>query len=136
MIKTKKKSHMVSIRLDEDQIEKLQFYSSEMGYSTSELIRNMIENADDVTMQQNKKMNSTVRLLEFQKITEMRYQNYLLSNLTKNINQVAHYLNRYKENARIKPLLSAFQTLEKQTNEIKAEMRGKNKKEDKKNGDH
>lgn len=132
----KKKSHMVSIRLDEDQIEKLQFYGSEMGYSQSDLIRKMIEDADDVTMQQNQKMNSTIRLLEFQKITEMKYQNYLLSNLTKNINQVAHYLNRYKENARIKPLLSAFQTLEKQTNEIKVEIRGKNKKEDKKNGDH
>ena len=132
----KKQSHIVSIRLDEDQIEKLQFYGSEMGYSQSDLIRKMIEDADDVTMQQNQKINSTIRLLEFQKITEMKYQNYLLSNLTKNMNQVAHYLNKYKGNARIKPLLSAFQTMEKQTNEIKAELRGKNKKEDKKNGDH
>ena len=132
----KKKSHMISIRLDDIQFEKLQIYSEKMGYSTSDLLRKMIEGADDVTMMQNKKMNSSFRLLEFQKITEMKYQNYLLSNLTKNMNQVAHYLNKYKENARIKPLLSAFQTMEKQTNEIKAELRGKNKKEDKKNGDH
>ena len=41
------------------------------------------------------------------------------------MNQVAHYLNKYEGNARVKSLASAFQTIEKHVGEIKNELRGK-----------
>ena len=53
----KQNPHMISLRLTDNQFAKLQFYSSEMGYTTSELLRKMIDNADDVTMQQKQAIN-------------------------------------------------------------------------------
>lgn len=117
---------MVSIRLDEDQIEKLQFYGSEMGYTTSELIRKMIENADDVTMQQKQAINIKEVNIELKKIVEKRYQSSLLKNLTNNMNQVAHYVNKNKNNSSQKALLLAFQTLEKQVKHLERVIRDGN----------
>lgn len=118
-------THRITIRLTDFQFEKLSFYSEKLGYSTSELIREMIDHADDVTMQQNQGMTNKKIEAELKKTTELKYQNYLLSNLTKNMNQVAHYLNKYEGNARVKSLASAFQTIEKHVGEIKNELRGK-----------
>lgn len=121
----KEHTRRITIRLTDSQFEKLSFYSEELGYSTSELIREMIDHADDVTMQQNQGMTNKKIEAELKKTTELKYQNYLLSNLTKNMNQVAHYLNKYEGNARVKSLASAFQTIEKHVGEIKNELRGK-----------
>ena len=118
-------THRITIRLTDFQFEKLSFYSEKLGYSTSELIREMVEHADDATMQQNLGMTDKKIEAELKKTTELKYQNYLLSNLTKNMNQVAHYLNKYEGNARVKSLASAFQTIEKHVGEIKNELRGK-----------
>ena len=121
----KEHTRRITIRLTDFQFEKLSFYSEELGYSTSELIREMIDHADDATMQQNQGMTNKKIEAELKKTTELKYQNYLLSNLTKNMNQVAHYLNKYEGNARVKSLASAFQTIEKHVGEIKNELRGK-----------
>lgn len=121
----KEHTRRITIRLTDDQFEKLNFYSEKMGYSTSELIREMIDHADDVTMQQNLGMTDKKIEAELKKTTELKYQNYLFSNLTKNMNQIAHYINKYKGNARVKSLASAFQIIEKHVGEIKNELRGK-----------
>ena len=121
----KEHTRRITIRLTDFQFEKLSFYSEKLGYSTSELIREMVEHADDATMQQNLGMTDKKIEAELKKTTELKYQNYLLSNLTKNMNQVAHYLNKYEGNARVKSLASAFQTIEKHVGEIKNELRGK-----------
>lgn len=125
MQKMKEHTRRITIRLTDDQFEKLNFYSEKMGYSTSELIREMIDHADDVTMQQNLGMTDKKIEAELKKTTELKYQNYLFSNLTKNMNQIAHYINKYKGNARVKSLASAFQIIEKHVGEIKNELRGK-----------
>lgn len=90
-----------------------------MGYTTSELIRKMIDNADDVTMQQKQAINIKEVNVELKKIVEKRYQNSLLRNLTNNMNQIAHYVNKYKQNSSEKALLLAFQTIEKQVKSLK-----------------
>lgn len=121
----KEHTRRITIRLTDSQFEKLSFYSEELGYSTSELIREMIDHADDVTMQQNQGMTNKKIEAELKKTTELKYQNYLLSNLTKNMNQVAHYLNKYKGNARVKSLDHAFQTIEKCVVEMEKEIKAK-----------
>ena len=121
----KEHTRRITIRLTDDQFEKLSFYSEEMGYSTSELIREMIDHADDVTMQQNQGMTNKKIEAELKKTTELKYQNYLFSNLTKNMNQIAHYLNKYKQNSRVRSLDHAFQTIEKRVDEMEKELRGK-----------
>lgn len=116
MIKQNKK---VTIRMTEDQHKNLMELSAKTGYTPSELIRKFIDGADLVTLQQNKvteKVDVKNRLLLAR---EMKYQNYLFSNLTKNMNQIAHYLNKYKANANVRALDSAFQNIEKQINDLK-----------------
>lgn len=113
--------------MTDDQFEKLQKMSEKMGYTSSELLRKMIDNANDVTMMQNKAMNSREVNVKLKKIAEKRYQNSLLRNLANNMNQVAHYVNKYKNNSSEKALLLAFQTIEKQVKSLKEVI---------KNGDH
>lgn len=125
MQKMKQNPHMISLRLTDNQFAKLQFYSSEMGYTTSELLRKMIDNADDVTMQQKQAINIKEVNIELKKIIEKRYQNSLLRNLANNLNQIAHYVNKNKENSSNKALLLAFQTIEKQVIELRKELKGK-----------
>lgn len=123
----KQNPHKISVRMTDDQFEKLQKMSEKMGYTSSELLRKMIENANDVTMQQNKAMNDKEVNVELKKIVEKRYQNSLLRNLTNNMNQIAHYVNKYKQNSSQKALLLAFQTIEKQVKSLKEVIQ---------NGDH
>lgn len=125
MQKMETHTHRITIRLTDDQFEKLNFYSEELGYSTSELIREMLDHADDVTMQQNQGMTNKKIEAELKKTTELKYQNYLFSNLTKNMNQIAHYLNKYKQNSRVVALDHAFQTIEKRVAEIEKEIKSK-----------
>lgn len=127
MQKMKQNPHKISVRMTDDQFEKLQKMSEKMGYTSSELLRKMIDNANDVTMMQNKAMNSRTVNVELKKIAEKRYQNSLLRNLANNMNQVAHYVNKYKNNSSEKALLLAFQTIEKQVKSLKEVI---------KNGDH
>lgn len=119
----KQNPHKISVRMTNDQFKKLQNVSAKTGYTPSEILRKMIDHADLVTLQQNKvteKVDVKNRLLLAR---EMKYQNYLFSNLTKNMNQIAHYLNRYKGNAKVRSLDSAFQTLEKQINDLKEKLK-------------
>ena len=125
MQKMEKHTHRITIRLTDFQFEKLSFYSEKLGYSTSELIREMVEHADDATMQQNLGMTDKKIEAELKKTTELKYQNYLFSNLTKNMNQIAHYLNKYKQNSRVVALDHAFQTIEKRVAEIEKEIKEK-----------
>ena len=109
--------------MTEDQHKNLMELSAKTGYTPSELIRKFIDGADLVTLQQNKvteKVDVKNRLLLAR---EMKYQNYLFSNLTKNMNQIAHYLNKYKANANVRSLDSAFQTIEKQINDLKEKLK-------------
>lgn len=123
----KQNPHKISVRMTDDQFKKLQKMSEKMGYTSSELLRKMIDNANDVTMMQNKAMNSREVNVELKKIAEKRYQNSLLRNLANNMNQVAHYVNKYKNNSSEKALLLAFQTIEKQVKSLKEVIQ---------NGDH
>lgn len=120
MIKQNKK---VTIRMTEDQHKNLMELSAKTGYTPSELIRKFIDGADLVTLQQNKVTENNDVKNRLLLAREMKYQNYLFSNLTKNINQIAHYLNKYKANAKVRALDSAFQNIEKQINDLKEKLK-------------
>lgn len=120
MIKQNKK---VTIRMTEDQHKNLMELSAKTGYTPSELIRKFIDGADLVTLQQNKVTENDDVKNRLLLAREMKYQNYLFSNLTKNINQIAHYLNKYKANAKVRALDSAFQNIEKQINDLKEKLK-------------
>lgn len=120
MIKQNKK---VTIRMTEDQHKNLMELSAKTGYTPSELIRKFIDGADLVTLQQNKVTENNDVKNRLLLAREMKYQNYLFSNLTKNINQIAHYLNKYKANAKVRALDSAFQNIEKQINDLKERLK-------------
>lgn len=109
--------------MTEDQHKNLMELSAKTGYTPSELIRKFIDGADLVTLQQNKVTENDDVKNRLLLAREMKYQNYLFSNLTKNINQIAHYLNKYKANAKVRALDSAFQNIEKQINDLKEKLK-------------
>lgn len=89
----------LDIRLNNEQKFNLDNLSAKLGYSSSEIIRKMIDNVDEVTLTLALEKINDRKQVDIEKIACMKYQNYLLSNLTRNMNQIAHYVNSNKENS-------------------------------------
>lgn len=126
---------VMSLRLNEDEQQKLSHLSAKTGYTFSELIRYLIDNLDENNLElalnkdnENDKKNRKVN----QDLTaELHYKNWLFSNVTNNVNQIAKWLNSQNSDEVFtfnnqKILLNAFQTVEKRLEEIEEKIDGKN----------
>ena len=116
----------LDIRLSDEQKFHLDKLSAKTGYSSSEIIRKMIENVDEVSLSLALKKIDDRKQVEIEKIACMKYQNYLLSNLTSNLNQVAHYVNLNKENSDNQKLVKSFELLTSQVELFKKRLSDKN----------
>ena len=83
----------LDIRMNDELKSKLDKLSAKTGYSSSELIRMLIENANEVTLSLALDEIKNRKQVDIEKIANDKYTNYLLSNLTKNVNQIAHWCN-------------------------------------------
>lgn len=116
----------LDIRMNDELKSKLDKLSAKTGYSSSELIRMLIENANEVTLSLALDEIKNRKLVDIEKIACMKYQNYLLSNLTSNLNQVAHYVNLNKSNSDNKKLVESFEILANQVEQFKKRLSDKN----------
>ena len=116
----------LDIRLNDEQKFHLDKLSAKTGYSSSEIIRKMIENVDEVSLSLALKKIDDRKQVDIEKIACMKYQNYLLSNLTGNMNQIAHYVNLNKSNSDNKKLVESFEILANQVEQFKKRLSDKN----------
>lgn len=110
---------VTSLRLSEEQQAKLTNLTAKTGYTSSEIVRKIIDNLDEVSFKLAVTNEDKNRKVELAKIAELKYKNYLFSNVTSNINQIAHYVNANSNNVDNASLLNAFQTVEKQIKDVK-----------------
>lgn len=83
----------LDIRLTDEQKLHLTNLSAKTGVSSSEIIRKMIDNLDEVNLALALKKIDKNRAVDIEKIAVKKYQNYLLQNLTNNVNQIAKVVN-------------------------------------------
>ena len=86
----------------------------------------MIDNVDEVTLTLALEKINDRKQVDIEKIASMKYQNYLLSNLTSNMNQIAHYVNLNKENSDNQKLVKSFEILTNQVEQFKKRLSDKN----------
>lgn len=83
----------LDIRLTDEQKLYLTNLSAKTGVSSSEIIRKMIDNLDEVNLVLALKKIDRNKSVDIEKIAVKKYQNYLLQNLTNNVNQIAKIVN-------------------------------------------
>lgn len=80
------------VRLTDDQSQKLGRLSAKLGVSENEIIRRLLDNADEVSLKTIARNRDADELI----LANLKQQNWLLSNLTNNLNQVTHFLNQHQ----------------------------------------
>lgn len=116
----------LDIRMNDELKSKLDKLSAKTGYSSSELIRMLIENVNEVTLSLALNEIKNRKQVDIEKIACKKYQNYLLSNLTSNMNQIAHYVNLNKKNSDNQKLVKSFELLTSQVELFKKRLSDKN----------
>lgn len=111
----------ITVRLTEKQDENINEAAIKTGRTKSDLIRDVIENylsnQNDSLQDFTKKTDRKNKLLR-EKIRQENQIYWLFMNVTNNINQIAKYINLNKNSADHKQLLSAFNEMKKQINQV------------------
>lgn len=115
------------IRMSDEQKFHLDTLSAKTGYNASEIVRNLIDNCDEVTLTLALKKIDENKKIEIEKVASLKYKTFLLSNISKNINQVAHYVNANKNNNVSVELEKYLSEMLQIMNEIKVKLDGNNK---------
>ena len=111
------------IRITEQQDQHLLALSAKTGYNVNELIRKILDNVDDVTLttalSRQQATNREMQLLASRK--------YIMDTLSRtqvfnNINQIAHYVNKYPDNDLGKELVNAFNIVSKRIDELRSDI--------------
>lgn len=115
------------IRMSDEQKFHLDTLSAKTGYNASEIVRNLIDNCDEVTLTLALKKIDENKKIEIEKVASLKYKTFLLSNISKNINQIAHYVNANKNNNVSVQLEKYLSEMLQIMNEIKVKLDGNNK---------
>lgn len=115
------------IRMSDEQKFHLDTLSAKTGYNASEIVRNLIDNCDEVTLTLALKKIDENKKIEIEKVASLKYKTFLLSNISKNINQIAHYVNANKNNNVSVKLEKYLSEMLQIMNEIKVKLDGNNK---------
>lgn len=110
-----------TVRFSENQQAKLNLLSAKYGFTQAELIRYMLDNLDENTLSLALKNDEKNRKVEMQKIGDLRYQNYLFGNVTKNVNQIAKYINS-NEHVDDKNLEFLFKQMDEDIQDLKQKL--------------
>lgn len=113
----------LDIRLTDEQKLHLTNLSAKTGVSLSEIIRKMIDNLDEVNLALALKKIDKNRAVDIEKIAVKKYQNYLLQNLTNNVNQIARVVNNNKSKMNINKLEKQLDLIVKNQKEISKKLK-------------
>ena len=113
----------LDIRLTDEQKLHLTNLSAKIGASSSDIIRKMIDNLDEVTLSLALKKIDRNRAVNIEKIAVRKYQNYLLQNLTNNVNQIAKVVNNNKSKLDVRKLEKQLDLIVKNQKEISKKLK-------------
>lgn len=113
----------LDIRLTDEQKLHLTNLSAKTGVSSSEIIRKVIDNLDEVTLSLALKKIDRNKSVDIEKIAVKKYQNYLLQNLTNNVNQIAKVVNNNKSKVDVKRLEKQLDLIVKNQKEISKKLK-------------
>lgn len=113
----------LDIRLTDEQKLHLTNLSAKTGASSSDIIRKMIDNLDEVTLSLALKKIDKNRAVDIEKIAVKKYQNYLLQNLTNNVNQIAKVVNNNKSKVDVRKLEKQLDLIVKNQKEISKKLK-------------
>lgn len=113
----------LDIRLTDEQKLHLTNLSAKTGVSSSEIIRKVIDNLDEVNLSLALKKIDKNRAVDIEKIAVKKYQNYLLQNLTNNVNQIAKVVNSNKSKMNINKLEKQLDLIVKNQKEISKKLK-------------
>lgn len=113
----------LDIRLTDEQKLHLTDLSAKTGVSSSEIIRKVIDNLDEVNLSLALKKIDKNRAVDIEKIAVRKYQNYLLQNLTNNVNQIAKVVNSNKFKMNINKLEKQLDLIVKNQKEISKKLK-------------
>ena len=113
----------LDIRLTDEQKLHLTNLSAKTGASSSDVIRKMIDNLDEVTLSLALKKIDMNRAVDIEKIAVKKYQNYLLQNLTNNVNQIAKVVNNNKSKVDVRKLEKQLDLIVKNQKEISKKLK-------------
>lgn len=112
------------IRITEQQDQHLLALSAKTGYNVNELIRKILDNIDDVTLTTALSRQQATANREMQLLASRKYIMDTLSRtqVFNNINQIAHYVNKYPDNDLGKELVNAFNIVSKRIDELRSDI--------------
>jgi len=113
----------LDIRLTDEQKLHLTNLSAKTGVSSSEIIRKVIDNLDEVNLSLALKKIDKNRAVDIEKIAVKKYQNYLLQNLTNNVNQIAKIVNNNKSKVDVRKLEKQLDLIIKNQKEISKKLK-------------
>lgn len=113
----------LDIRLTNEQKLHLTNLSAKTGVSSSEIIRKVIDNLDEVNLSLALKKIDRNRAVNIEKIAIRKYQNYLLQNLTNNVNQIAKVVNNNKSKLDVRKLEKQLDLIVKNQKEISKKLK-------------
>ena len=112
------------IRITEQQDQHLSSLSAKTGYNVNELIRKILDNIDDVTLTTALSRQQATAYREMQLLASRKYIKGTLTRtqVFNNINQIAHYINKYPNNDLGKELIDAFNTVTKRIDQLRSDI--------------
>ena len=113
----------LDIRLPDEQKLHLTNLSAKTGATSSDIIRKMIDNLDEGTLSLALKKIDKNRAVDIEKIAVKKYQNYLLQNLTNNVNQIAKVVNNNKSKVDVRKLEKQLDLIVKNQKEISKKLK-------------
>lgn len=113
----------LDIRLTDEQKLHLTNLSAKTGVSSSEIIRKIIDNLNEVDLSLALKKIDRNKSVDIEKIAVKKYQNYLLQNLTNNVNQIAKVVNNNKSKVDVKRLEKQLDLIVKNQKEISKKLK-------------
>lgn len=113
----------LDIRLTDEQKLHLNNLSAKTGVSSSEIIRKVIDNLDEVNLSLALKKIDKNRAVDIEKIAVKKYQDYLLQNLTNNVNQIAKVVNNNKFKVDVRKLEKQLDLIVKNQKEISKKLK-------------
>lgn len=118
---------LLSVRLSDEQKLHLDTLSAKTGYNSSDIVRNLIDNVDEVTLTLALQKIDERKAVDIEKIASQKYQNYLLNNLANNLNQVAHFVNKnanYIDKNITDDLSNKLSNIKDELDEVKVKLNG------------
>lgn len=116
-------SSRLEVRLSEEEESKLDELIAKTAKSKSEIIKEMILNSRASDFKMVAKTDDDVRR-ELELVSTRKYLNFLLKNLTNNVNQIARNLNTANVTEKTKDyLLDEFSNLENSIDDVKKKIK-------------